>query len=441
MKKVDILSIFLLFLTITSCVKNEPEDDKRHFSSENEWIHDIMKNNYLFRDEMPSRPDFSKEPIDFYNSLLSTTRDMNKKKTTHYSRIELKEGGTRAVTESKGYGFQLIRYQIGSTILLRVLYIIPGSPAEKAGLKRGDFISEINDKQVKNTSTTDDGTIMKMTVKDDLYAQERTITMGDPIVIDDKPLLMNKIIEEADRKIAYVVYNHFTPGVGDDLTKDRRYDDELCEMSRQFADAGVNEMVLDLRYNGGGQISCAQLLSTIIAPASAMGKIFCTLKDVNDKVTPYRFEESVIRNGRNLNLKRLYVLTTEFSASASELVINCLRPFMDVIIIGDVTEGKNVGSRDFRHVDFNHVLKPIYCYVYNSRGEANYNNGFTPDYYHQDLGNLSKQYSLGDPRETMLKMAINSIMGRSVKSLSEKGTTDLKKTFHPKETELIIDTE
>lgn len=440
MKRVHLLAVFLLLITLPSCIKTEVEDDKRHFSSENEWIHDIMKNNYLFRDEMPSRPDFSREPIDFYNSLLSDTRDMNKKKTSHYSRIELKESGTRAVTETKGYGFQLIRYQIGSMILLRVLYVIPDSPAEKAGLKRGDYISEINDQQVKSSSGSGNEAIMKMKVKDDLNSPERTITMGEPIVIDDKPLLMYKVIEDGDRKIAYAVYNHFTPGVGDDITKDRRYDDELCEMSCRLAEAGVNEMVLDLRYNGGGQISCAQLISTLIAPASAMGKIFCTLKDVNNNVSTYRFEDNVIRNGRNLNLKRLYVLTTEFSASASELVINCLRPFMDVIIIGDVTEGKNVGSRDFKHVDFNYVLKPIYCYVYNSRGEADYSNGFTPDYYHLDLNNLSKQYSLGDPRETMLKMAINLITERGVKS--SRGATILpEKIFQPRETELIIDTE
>lgn len=441
MKLSKIYSIFVVILITSSCVRTLPDEDTRNFRSENEWIYDIMKNNYLFRDNMTSKPDFSLDPIDFYSSLLSDELDINKKKTTHYSRIETKNINTKAIDtpKSMSYGFEFVYYKFTNKSIPRVLYVIPDSPAEKAGLKRGDYIFEIDSAPVSNSNLLN-GKKKRLLVSDNLNSDTRTVVLEEAIPIDNKPIYMCSVITSGAAKIAYMVYNHFTPGIGDDPSEDRRYDDELSALSRELSAEGVNEMVLDLRYNGGGQISCAQLLSTMIAPASAMGKIFCTLKDVNNKIETYRFGNDVIRNGKNLNLKRLYVLTTEFSASASELVINSLRPYMDVIIIGDVTEGKNIGSRDFKHANFSHILKPIFCYVYNVHGKADYNNGFEPDYFYRDFDETTKQYSLGDTREAMLKIAIGMINGTK-STVETKATKRLEVKFNPIKTGIVIDTQ
>lgn len=439
MKLSKICSILFVILITSSCVRTLPDEDTRHFRSENEWIYDVMKNNYLFRNDMPTKPDFSLDPESFYISLLSDNLDINKKKTTHYSRIETKKVETKATNTSMSYGFECVYYKFTNKSIPRILYVIPGSPAEKAGLRRGDYIFEIDNAPAASGNLLN-GNRKTLLVSDNLNSEARTVILEAAVQLDNKPLYMCSVINSGTHKIAYLVYNHFTPGIGDDPREDRRYDDELCALSRELSAQGVNEMVLDLRYNGGGQISCAQLLATMIAPASAMGKIFCTLKDVNNKIETYRFGSDIIRNGVNLNLKRLYVLTTEFSASASELVINSLRPYMDVIIIGDVTEGKNIGSRDFKHADFPHILKPIFCYVYNVHGKADYDNGFEPNYYYRDFDETVKQYSLGDPREAMLKIALGMINGTK-SSTETKTMTKSDVTFRPIKSGIVIDTE
>lgn len=414
MKSLKILSLLICLTISMSCAKSLDDEDTRIFASENQWILDVMKNNYLFRDDMPKDANLSQQPIPFFNSLLSVNRDKNKKGNTTYSRIESDETKTKSTSSELGYGFQFISYlSKDNSVTPRVLYVIDGSPAKKAGLKRGDFITKINNENINavNVASLHSGSNISLSISETPNAPSRTIQLNSAESINNKPLQTYSCFQRSGRKVAYVVYNHFTPGIGDDLTKDRSYDDELCTMSNFLHSEGVNEMVLDLRYNGGGQVSSAQLLSTIIAPNIALGKVFCTLKDVNKKHETYRFDENLIRNGKNLNLKRLFVLTTEFTASASELVINSLRPFMQVVIIGDVTEGKNVGSRAFKHSNYTHILKPITCYVFNSQDRADYGRGFKPDYEYKDIMIFDKQYSLGDHREAMLNIALKMIDG------------------------------
>lgn len=431
MKIVKITYLIIVSLVMLSCVKTLPAEDSTDFNSENEWIYDVMKKNYLFRDRMTKKPVFSLQPMDFYASLIDKSRDINKKGSHSYSNIEVK-GMTKSaeVAEMQGYGFEFISYITEIGIIPRVLYVLENSPAQKAGLQRGDYIHAIDNKSVttNNLSSLYSGNMKTLSVSETILSSKHEIKLEEALALENKPLYMYKVIQNAGQKIAYVVYNHFTPGVGNDITKDRRYNDELCAMSNELAREGVNEMVLDLRYNGGGQIDCAQLLATIIAPATVFngdsGKVFCTIVDVNGKEEIYRFSRNLIRNGSNLNLQRLIVLTTEATASASELIINCLRPYMEVKIIGDVTEGKNVGSRDYRHEKFNHILKPLMCYVYNREGKADYDDGFTPNFLYRDFNNHEKQYALGDTREAMLEIALNIInnttITKATKAVSEK---------------------
>ena len=100
--------------------------------------------------------------------------------------------------------------------------------------------------------------------------------------------------------------------------------------------------MLDLRYNGGGLVTSAQILAELLAPESALGNTFCYFQynDIQSKTVTYKLEGAE----QNLNLPRLFVLTSNRTASASEAVINGLRPYYDVYLLGEQTEGKNVGS-------------------------------------------------------------------------------------------------
>ena len=120
---------------------------------------------------------------------------------------------------------------------------------------------------------------------------------------------------------------------------------------RKFKEAEADEFVLDLRYNRGGSISSSQLLATMLVPEAYMGKEFIHLKynKLINRQYNLLFDKSVIGRGANINPQRLYIITSESTASASEAIINGLRPYMNsnLIQVGETTFGKNVGQALF----------------------------------------------------------------------------------------------
>ena len=125
------------------------------------------------------------------------------------------------------------------------------------------------------------------------------------------------------------------------------------------------------------------MLCTMLAPSSALGQELGYLEfnnRFNPQIVPFTLNSGLIGNGANLNLNTLYVLTSSQTASASEMVINCLAPYMDVVIIGGTTVGKNVGSRNFSSPELMITMNPIVCKIYNSEGKSDYESGFQPAY-------------------------------------------------------------
>ncbi|MDZ7936396.1 MAG: S41 family peptidase [Emticicia sp.] len=198
----------------------------------------------------------------------------------------------------------------------------------------------------------------------------------------------------------------------------RTYDEQLKQVFGQFKAAGVNEMVLDLRTNGGGRISSADLISSLVVKNLNTNNVIhqdewnATIKAKFPSVaTPTKFTSQA----NNLNLNRLFVLTSNGTASASELVINSLRPYMDVIIVGQNTAGKNVGSITIKDeatpIRWKWGMQPIVLRTVNSKGESAYGTktGFTPDHIVSD--NIYPFKPWGDESETLLKKTLEVITG------------------------------
>ena len=191
----------------------------------------------------------------------------------------------------------------------------------------------------------------------------------------------------------------------------------------RFKSKGVNELIIDLRYNGGGYVTSSDLLTNLIV--KDLGTRVNTVmnkKIYNDSYTQTLNKQSgtsaFVTNFQNEpnnlgNLNRVFVLTANNTASASELVINNLKPFMDVLLVGEHTYGKNVGS--FTITDdqkrWNFGLQPITFKIANSLGQSDYGtvNGFAPNYLVVD--NVLPFKLLGDPSETVLNKALNIIGG------------------------------
>jgi C-terminal processing protease CtpA/Prc len=244
-------------------------------------------------------------------------------------------------------------------------------------------------------------------------------------------VLVNTVIESGAHKIGYLMYNGFYPG----------YESQLNTAFAQLESQGITDLVLDLRYNSGGSIATATRLASMIT-GQFTGQLFAK-EQWNDKAQAY-FESTNPANLRNdftdelgnnapinsLNLNKVYVLTSKSTASASELVINGLAPYIDVVQIGDFTTGKNVGSitlydsadfgRNGRNPNHRYAMQPIVLKIVNKDGFGDYLDGLPPDYtLLENLGNLDV---LGNPSEPLLSTAIGQITadGRKIKQSPEK---------------------
>ena len=410
----------LLLGLVFSCFacKKDDGNDKNNKTT-NQWIESTMRSYYLWYEEIPDKKslNFNSDPELFFRSLLAPEDGKTKNETRYYySTIKKKKSAaTRSnMGEEPTLGFEFQTWIINRAgyRAVSVLYVLPGSPAEEKGLRRGDWIHKINGANVSNENVSDllGGKTVVLEVSD-RYDDYHTHSVElIPTMVEDDPIFLTKTFQDestGNKKVGYMVYNHFTSGPDGD--KDETYDNELRQRFEAFKAEGVEEFVLDLRYNSGGLVTSAQLLGELLAPESAFGKIFCYLQynDILSKTVTYNLE----RTEQNLNLPRLFVLTTNRTASASEAVVNGLRPYYNVYLLGEQTEGKNVGSITLTNDKYDYELHPIVCRIFNAQDQSEYKNGFPSDWEpndpNRDYRPIVDHVELGDKEnDVLLKAAI-----------------------------------
>lgn len=389
------------------------------------WIDDTMRVWYYWHEDIPNTNslNYFTDPVTFFNSLLSSK---DGKGSTHYSTIDTLKAVTRSIPFTEySYGFQFTTNRVennDTALYAHILYVSPGSPAAEIGLERGDWILEMDGTAItqKNYAALYGSSAMTLTVgyydarQDTILPYEtpqRHIAQARPI--NDDPVHYRNVYERNGRKVGYLVYNHFSSGSVEG-NGSNEYDEELRQAFQYFAANQVSDFVLDLRYNNGGLLSSAALLSAMLAPANALGQTFAYL-EYNNRFQPRQaalgLDPAIIGNGANLNLSTLYVLTSAQTASASEMLINCLKPYMDIILIGTTTEGKNVGSISFTNQELGIRMQPIVCKIYNSRMESDYENGFSADIVADENSSLPRFLPFGDENELLLYTALSLIDG------------------------------
>jgi hypothetical protein len=430
------LLIGLLFMGAMACnktVTTMPEitntNAKIYTNTDiNTWIHEEMSTYYLWPEKMPAitKTNTSSNPMDYFYSILN-----NYPTTDRFSWID--SSSTNLINNNNGFkkilgiSVNFFSDDTEANNAMVIAYVLKGSPAEKSGLKRGDLILSVDDKAV--TSSNYISLLQNQTLKLDLGAYNNKVfsSIGKTVTVtkvelQTNPILQDTVINWAGKKVGYFAYSQFIGYVKDPNTgKEYNFDDSLRAVFGRFKEKGVNELVIDLRYNGGGYISSSDLLTNLIVKdlASKVGKVM-NKRQYNDALT----KEIIRQNGEadlitnfkmesnNIgSLNRVFVLTSTGTASASELIINNLKPFMTVILIGEHTYGKNVGS--FPITDdakrWNYGLQPITLKILNSLGQSDYGtvNGFLPDY--ALLDDALPYKLLGDPNETYLNKALSVI--------------------------------
>ena len=454
MKGIELRLLFFVWLglALAGCAKGPSEDSAPDPSgtgdeAANRWIYSVMSEQYLYNGHVKTvRPDYGLSCENFFTGLLSSSPDDNDGKHTDgrnyfYSYMERTSASKALAGTETTYGieYKLYYYNEGGAqyYIARVAYVVPGSPAAEAGIRRGDWIRQIDGRPIgtEQTARLESGGAVSYLVQrmaletiagqqKYVVTEEKTVRLASSRTMNVSPVFAHSVIAEGGRRIGYLAYHSFDMGPDGASARDDSYDRELKAVFDEFKRQGVDDLVLDLRYNGGGYISCCQLLCSMIVEASALNDVFCIYR-YNDDLTP-RLGEPVTRflasdevSALNLNLDRLYVLTGPWTASASELVVNALRPYIDVRTVGVRTEGKNVGSHEIRSEAHKLSLHPITIRVFNRDRESDYASGFAPDIEADDDRNQDQMRELGDPDEFLLRRALDDMAGKA--SVSKTG--------------------
>ena len=436
----------LMLSVLAGCSKNDVDEENPN-QYVNDWIYSSLKEIYYWEDKIPESSDKTLSPDKYFESVIYKYDNVTAPDGDRFSWIqdnwkELLSSLSGVSANEIGFDYVLYLKESGSDLVIgQITYVKKGTPAEAAGLKRGWWFESINGTKLTTSnyssllSVTD--THVKIGFSLESYDAAGTFAgfvKGSEYDIQtlsnyaEDPIYLDSIYTINSSKIGYLVYNFFAPDNG---SGDYSYDLELNDIFGKFKSAGITDLVLDLRYNSGGYTESCQYLGSMIVPDLKETNVF-TYYRYNEAVTDYYsnkygedffntyFTASIKSSGLSLaginnvgsSLSRLYVLTGPYTASASEQLINGLKPYMDVILIGDTTYGKNVASSPiYEEDDPNNTwgMEPIIAKFFNSKGESDFTAGFTPDFGQDETGIGVKQ--LGDTQEILLNIALANASG------------------------------
>jgi C-terminal processing protease CtpA/Prc len=437
------LWVITIAIFLTGCEKKEVPPEAPEFAPAltvkiNSFIKSAMSDVYLWYKNMPNldiRYEFDSE--EYFDKLLYK----DDKWSFITDDITALENSFQGVEKSYGYSLALGIFVDNSgnptgNYFAIVEYVHPETPAATAGFQRGDLIIKISSANITQSNYTQLFSGNSITVTKGILTQSgistgATVSMTAEVLSLD-PVLMYKVIERSGHKIGYMIYLQYISN----------YDNtSLRNALQHFKDNQITDLVLDLRYNPGGTTSSAQYLCSSLAPLSAVNdnKTLVTYQ-WNDKYQAYwnangytdqlevRFRSDV---PVKLGLNKIHILTSSGTASASELTICGLEPYMDVKLIGDSTYGKYTASITIKpehiyqtpseYTDFkNWGIQPIVLRFANSEGVTSFTKGFGPDFPVKD--ELLPAVQLGEITEPLLKKAIEDITGEIItkKGISEE---------------------
>ena len=413
-----------------------------------QFIWETLNDYYLWQEEVPALADAIKpvgsakfkelirpypEPEAFFESL----KHEDDKYSIIRSNYEDIENSIKGIDANNGLEFILSRYGSGDAVMGVVTYILEGSDAVGKNIKRGDIFTRVDGQNLNvnnyrellfgdNLSYTLDMADLSNNL---LIPNGKNITLTKTEKFQSNPIQIHKIIESGGKKIGYLMYNQFADG----------FDDDLNEIFSIFQSQQINELILDLRYNGGGLVRSAVNLAGMIT-GQFDGEVFAKYlwnKKLMDYLNtdPERFAGNLGENFTNklgdgtainsLNFNKVYVITSGRSASSSELVINGLSPYINVIQVGDNTYGKNVGGPAalYDYIDNNRTKNPdhtyaIYCmtfYSANSQNFYDYADGLAPQEELKLKEDIANMGTLGESSDPLLALALKHLTQESAR--------------------------
>ncbi|QQT43588.1 Probable CtpA-like serine protease [Sphingobacterium multivorum] len=459
-------------LLVFSCKKDtpkpEPEPEPVERTEAQLIKDDIYKYYKLYSLWDKSIPDYTKDPSQFtdkYGSADLVLDALKKMTPAHaaypngvFDRFSYMEGldgyntgatasGRLKMDTNEGYG---IYVQLGTedekTAQPIIYFVEGGSPAQKAGFKRSDFITAVNgdsdysiavtctatgctindasarDKMMNKLNAALDGGTLKLQVKhQDGTTTIKDLTYANGYTID--PIYKDSVYTYNGNNVGYLALSSF-----EEIENNNVNQQNIDAAFTKFQEKQIKSLIVDLRYNGGGYVDASAYVADKIGGAITKGKLMLTY-EVNDyiKATPSinkMFQDTKFEGKSNLNLSKVYFLVSDRTASAAEMIINVLKPYLQVQIIasGTRTYGKPVGF--FEQVVQKKVsFWPVSFLLKNSANFSDYWDGLVPD-----KSNITDYVfvDVGDKKETMLATALNDAAPgittkASINAISRKG--------------------
>lgn len=434
MKKITLLVFALVMgaITLQSC-----EDQDDNAVPVNDFIWKGLNLYYLWQADVPNLADdkFSNQeqlnrflesyatPTALFESLLYERGTIDRFSVL-FSDYRVLENALQGVSKSNGVEFGLLYTDAAQTgVFGYVRYVMPNSDAANKDIKRGDIFYAVNGTTltVDNYSSLLANESYTLNLAD--YSDGVITPNGREVALTkreyaENPVLVTNTYTSGTHKIGYLMYNGFYSN----------YDNDLNAAFAKLKSDGVTDLVLDLRYNGGGSVRTATYLASMIT-GQFTGQLFAKeqwnaklekyYEDNNPDALQDLFTDKLSTGAsiNSLNLSKVYIIATGSTASASELVINCLKPYVDVVQIGTLTVGKNVGSVTLydsptfssknRSGSHRYAMQPIVLKVVNKDGFGDYSGGIDPTIkLNEDYGNLGV---LGDAAEPLFAAAIANI--------------------------------
>ena len=397
--------LLLSFLVIFGCKKDTQSGSTQLIDPSVQFTANTFNDLYLWYESMPAVDLTTIKTPDDYIKAVKYSKDRWSFTMPYTDIVALLENG-----ETTGWGAGL---GFDNQDILRVLFVYDNSAMGKAGVKRGWQIKSINGKTIAAMSDAEVNTALSnagnsfVFIKND--ATETTIQMTQGAIAINS-VQYSTVFQKGSKKIGYLVFSDF---LGSSIK-------ELNTAFDNFAGQGVTDMVLDLRYNGGGTLDCADSLVAMLAGKPYKDKVYNTLT-YNNKHIRMGYQSIIGLKSNSIQLDKLVVITTSSTASASELVISGLMPYMNLKLIGSTTHGKPVGMNIESDTKLNIAVAPISFRNTNSAGYTDFFDGIPVDFAVND--NVTQDW--GNQSDACLTAALNYI------SLGAIGTVITKSAITP----------